>query len=123
MDECSLLDPEPITVPPATEIPLDIAVSIRLEPVPYETVAGDVRARRELSRQETTVNGREAVQIESEATGEALHPEGVRSYQYFVNLGDTTMIASTYDGGTFPYDRKRRVLDAMLATFDLGQPR
>ncbi len=122
MDECSLFDPEPVTVAPATEIPHDIAVSIRFEPVPYETVAGEVLGRRELSREAITVDGREAVQIESEATGEALLPEGARSYQYFVNLGDTTMVASTYDVGEFPYDRKRRILDAMMATFDFRQP-
>ncbi len=122
MDVCSLFDPEPITVPPGTQIPIDIAVSIRFEPVSYETVAGEVLGRRELSREETTVDGREAVRIESEATGEALYPAGLRAYQYFVDLGDTTMVAGTYDAGTFPYERKRRILDAMMATFDFRQP-
>jgi hypothetical protein len=119
---CSLFDPEPIDVPPASEFPLDIAIMIGFEPVPFATLAGDVPGRRELSREEATVDGRRAVRIEGETTGEGLHDRGIRSYEYLVDLGDTTMVASTYGVGSLPLERKRRILDAMMATFDFRQP-
>lgn len=72
--------------------------------------------RRDLSRESATVDGRPAMRIESETTGEGLYDAGIRSYQYFVDLGDATMVASTYDVGTLSFDRKRRILDAMMET-------
>jgi hypothetical protein len=119
---CSLFDPEPIEVPPASEIPLDIAIMIGFEPVPFSTLAGEVLGRRDLVREPTTVDGRRAMRIEGETTGEGLHDRGIRSYQYIVDLGDTTMVASTYEAGSLPLERKRRILDAMMATFDFRQP-
>jgi hypothetical protein len=119
---CSLFDPEPIAIPPASEIPLDIAIMIGFEPVPFATLTGEVLGRRDLSREETTVDGRRAMRVEGETTGEGLHDRGIRSYQYLVDLGDTTMVASTYEAGSLPIQRKRRILDAMMATFDFRQP-
>lgn len=115
---CALFDPEPIEVPRDSEVPIEIAVMIDMEPVPFTSVAGDVLGRREISRERTTVDGREAVRIEAETTGEGLHPPGIRFYQYLADLGDTTMIAVTYDAGTLPFERRRRVLDAMMSNFD-----
>lgn len=115
---CTLFDPEPIEVPRGSEIPIDIAVMIDVEPVPIATLSGDVRGRRNLSRERTTVDGREAVRIEGESTGEGLYDRGQRSYQYFVDLGDSTMVAATYDAGSVPFERKRRILDAMMEMFD-----
>jgi hypothetical protein len=119
---CSLFDPDPIEVPPASELPLEIAIQIGFEPVPFATLTGDVLGRRNLSRERTTVDGREAMRIEGETTGEGLHDRGIRSYQYFVDLGDTTLVASTYDVGSLPFERKRSILDAMMATFDFREP-
>ncbi len=111
---CALFDPEPIVVPRASEIPIEIAVMIDVEPVPFATLTGNVRGRRDLSRLPVTVDGRQAMRIEGEATGEGLYDRGIRSYQYFVELGDSTLIAGTYDAGSFSFERKRRILDAML---------
>ncbi len=119
---CSLFDPDPITVPRDSEIPLEIAIAIGFEPVPFATLTGGVLGRRDLSRERTTVDGREALRIEGESTGEGLHDRGIRSYQYFVDLGDTTMTAATYSVGAMPFERKRRILDAMMATFDFREP-
>lgn len=119
---CSLFDPDPIEVPRDSEIPLEIAITIGFEPVPFAALTGDVLGRRDLSRERTTVDGREAMRIEGESTGEGLHDPGIRSYQYIVDLGDTTMIATTYSAGSLPLERKRRILDAMMATFDFRQP-
>jgi hypothetical protein len=119
---CALFDPEPIQVPRDSELPLDIAITIGFEPVPFTTLTGDVLGRRDLSRERTTVDGREAVRIAAESTGDGLHDRGIRSYHYFVDLGDTTMVASTYSVGALPFERKRRILDAMMSTFDFRQP-
>jgi hypothetical protein len=119
---CALFDPAPIEVPVASELPLEIAIAIGFEPVPFETLAGEVLGRRILSREPTTVDGREAMRIEGESTGEGLHDRGIRSYQYVVDLGDTSMIAVTYDVGEPAFERKRQVLDAMMATLDFRQP-
>jgi hypothetical protein len=62
------------------------------------------------------------MRIEGESTGEGLHDRGIRSYQYVVDLGDTSMIAVTYDVGEPAFERKRQVLDAMMATLDFRQP-
>lgn len=77
--------------------------------------------RREISRERTTIDGRDAVRMESETTGDGLHPPGIRSYEYFVDLGGSTVIAVTYDAGNLPFEHKRRVLDAMMSTFDLHE--
>lgn len=113
---CSLFDPEPIDVPRNSELPIEIAVMIAFEPVSFTTLTGDELGRRVLSRERTTVAGRQAMKIQVESTGEGLYDRGIRSYQYFVDLGDTTMIATTYDAGRIPFERKRTILDAMLKT-------
>lgn len=116
LSPCSLFDPDPIDVPRNSEIPIEIAVMIDVEPVPYATLTGNVTGRRDLSREATTVDGRQARRIEGESTGEGLYDRGIRSYQYFVALEETTMVASTWDAGSLPFERKRRILDAMLET-------
>jgi len=119
---CSLFDPDPVEVPPASEFPLETAIQIAFEPVTFETVTGEVMGRRTIRRERTTVDGREAARVEGVTTGEGLHEPGVRTYEYFVDLGDTTLVAATYEAGTLPFERKRRILDAMMATFDLRAP-
>jgi hypothetical protein len=119
---CALFDPEPIEVPPASEFPLEIAIQIGFEPVAFATVSGEVMGRRTIQRDRITVDGREGARIEGVTTGEGLHERGIRTYEYFVDLGDSTLVAATYDVGTLPFERKRRILDAMMATFDFRAP-
>ncbi len=118
LSPCALFDPDPIEVPRNSEIPIEIAIMINVEPVPFATLTGDVMGRRNLARELTTVDGRNAMRVDGETTGEGLYDAGIRSYQYFVDLGDTTMVASTYDVGATPFERKRRILDDMMATLD-----
>lgn len=119
---CSLFDPEQIEIPRDSEVPIEIALMIGLEPVPFTTLTGQVLGRRDLTRERTTVDGREAMRIEGETTGEGLHDRGIRSYQYFIDLGDTTLVATTYDAGSLPFDPKRRVLDGMMETLAFTRP-
>lgn len=118
LSPCAAFDPDPVEIPRASELPLEIAIVIDFEPVSFATLTGEVLGRRDLVRQVTMVDGREGVRIESETTGEGLHERGIRMYQYFVNLGDTTMVAATYDAGPLPFERKRRILDAMMTAFE-----
>ena len=119
---CSLFDPDPVEVPRDSEIPIEFAIAIGFQPVPFATLTDDALGRSILSRQPTKVDGRDAMRIESESTGEGLHDAGIRSYQYVVDLGDTTLIATTYGAGSLPLERKRRILDAMMTTLDFRQP-
>jgi hypothetical protein len=122
LGDCSVFDPEPVRIPRDSEIPTDLAIVIGFQPVPISTLAGDMRGRREISRETTTVDGRAAIRMDSESTGEGLHDAGLRSYEYFVDLGDSTMVAATHDSGPLPFARKRLILDAMMASFDFRQP-
>lgn len=119
---CSLFDPEPIEIPVASEIPLDIAVVIGVEPVAFQTLSGDALGRRDLSRERTTVGGRRAVRIESETTGEGLHDAGIRFHRVVVDLGDRTFVAATYDVGSPSYEAKHAILDQMMATVRFQTP-
>lgn len=117
VDACSLFHPEPFDVPPASELPMEIAIAISVQPIPFDSVLTGDRGRRDLSRQPTRVDGRQAVRIDSETTGEGLYDAGVRYYHYLVDLReDGTLIAVTYDAGSPAFERRRAVLDAMMRT-------
>lgn len=119
---CSLFDSEPLEVPMDSEIPIEIAITIGIESVPYDTMTGDVMGRRDLSRERTRIDGREAMRVRAETTGEGLYDAGIGSYHYSVDLGEETLIATTFDAGPLPFDRKRAVLDAMMSSLRFGEP-
>ena len=114
---CQVFDPRPITLPERSSS-FDEAIHLRFDSIPYEEAA-DTEDITEtiLSRRETTVDGYEAVVEESESTGRALLPQGVRSYTYVINLDDgEIMVASTYDIATQNYTRNKQVLDQMISS-------
>lgn len=119
---CRVFHPGPISIPVASEIPIELAVTLDFEAVTPETILTDTLGRRELARDSTDVDGRAAVRIDAVTTGIGLHSAGIGFYQYVVDLGDTTLLAVTYDAGPVEYERKRRVLDAMMASLDFRQP-
>jgi hypothetical protein len=116
---CSLFDPASVSVPPASELPLEIAIRIAFEPVALSTIAGDVMGRRVLASDTTSLAGRTAIRLTAETTGEGLHDRGIGFYEYLIGLGDTTVVATTYGVGTPEFERKWRVLDAMMSSFRL----
>jgi hypothetical protein len=111
---CSYFDPDPIDLPEAQEAPLDIAVSIRREPANLDRVSGEDPTIEVLERETTEVDGRDAIHRLTESTGGGLRPEGIRAYQYLVDLAGETLIASTYDVDGEDFDANREVLDAMM---------
>lgn len=127
---CSLFDPSSVEVEPATEIPPSIAIAIRGSDPPFDRLAtptGDVQDGIEtVERTQTTVGDRDAVKVLFEATEDAaLLEPGTRGYRYLIDLGDpepiaaaSTLVAVVYDAGETDFDRKRQVLDAMMASLE-----
>lgn len=116
---CRLFHPAPIEVPPDSEIPFDIAVIIGVEQVPFEQATSADLGRRVLAREPAEVAGRPAALLRTESTGDGLLPAGVRGYHYYVDLGERTLSASTFDAGEPAFATRQQVLDAMVATLTL----
>jgi hypothetical protein len=112
---CALFHPEEVEVPTDSEIPLDTAVIISVDPVTLAEAAADP-FEEELERREATVDGRDALRVELEGSGEAFLPEGVAATRWLVDLGDRTLTAVTYDIGEPPYPETQDVLDDMVET-------
>lgn len=121
VNQCRVFDPEPISLPVQSES-LDEAVHIRVSDVSYDRASQtDEFTATELSRRSITVDGQPAVVIESEATGRGLVSEGVRIYQYIVNLSNQTLIAATYDVQGQDYQRNQQVLDQMMDSIEFSR--
>lgn len=119
---CTAFDPEPIEIPPASEIPFDIAVVIDVDEVAFERITPPDPAREKiLSRERLEVDGREAWRVEAESTGEGLAPPGMRSLRYVVDLGDgRSLIAATHRTDAGEYRRNQDVLEQMVQSLDLS---
>ncbi|MBV6624631.1 MAG: S-layer homology domain-containing protein [Rivularia sp. (in: Bacteria)] len=93
----------------------DEAVYFDLEKVPFERILNaQSQGLREISREQTTVNSRRAVVIESEYTGLTILPKGVRSYKYLIDFNDKTLVVVTYQVKSQNYQRNKKVLDKMI---------
>lgn len=116
---CSAFDPEDVDIPEVGEIPADIAVVIHENRVEFER-ATDFEADpgvEVIAEDEATVDGRTAIVVELEHTGEALYPEGWISYAYYIDLDPFTLQAVTFDhdgAGPPAYEERRDILDAMV---------
>lgn len=116
---CTAFNPEPFEIPPASEMPFDIAVVIYVETVPYETITESSRWERILSDEPITIDGRDARRVEAESTGEGLAPPGMRSLRYVVDLGNgRALVGTTNDVGT-DYQRNQEILGRMMISLDL----
>jgi hypothetical protein len=116
MPACTLFDPQPIAVPPASEVPEDIAVMISVEDVAFERIATSTFGLRVLSREELQLAGRRAIRQHVEHTGDGLLDAGVQSWQYIVAWDDgRTLTAHSHDVGDPDFATKRRVLDEMIS--------
>ncbi|MEC4818238.1 MAG: S-layer homology domain-containing protein [Scytonema sp. PMC 1069.18] len=121
VNQCEVFDSESIQLEPYTE-DFDEAVYFDLEKVSFDRLANpDSRSANVISRREITIDGRQAVVIETEATGFGLLPEGRLSYKYVIDFGDRTLVATTYDVPNQDYQRNKQVLDRMVDSLDLIQ--
>jgi hypothetical protein len=110
---CRVFHPEPIEDFVGEN--LHYAVRLYIDPVDFED-ATDSPLSEELSREETTVDGNDAVVTERRSEGEAMIPEGERSYAYVVDLDGMILVGSTTSVGDSDYERDKRVLDRMMET-------
>ncbi|MDX1621061.1 MAG: hypothetical protein R3320_08730 [Nitriliruptorales bacterium] len=115
---CRLFDPESVEVEAGTEIPFDIAVAIRPSDRPLQAFTSGDEGAEILRSENATVAGHEAVTMEKRGTGAALVPAGQRFYQYAVDLGSRTLVATAHEVGR---DRNDTIelLDQMMATLEL----
>ncbi len=117
--ECSQFDPEPFTVPEATDERV-AAITAYVDPVPYAEVAapGD-----EVDRAVTTVDGHQAVRIEE--VGSELYGEDTATTRYLVDLpadGDaepSTLFLDTIELRGMAYEQNVEVLDRMVRTIEI----
>lgn len=119
---CTAFDPDPIDLRRGTELPRDLGVVVRVEPVALDrlSTAPGVRVENETT---VTVDGRRGVRQEVVTTGEGLGPGGQRSVRYLVDGGpDRTIVATTYNVEGNDFARSTEVLDAMVPAFDI-EPR
>lgn len=121
MDDCRVFDTPPLELPDQPQdLSLDYGVTIAVDNVPFDVATGEDIGATVESSEETEVDGLPAVRQETVGTGEALIPEGVATTTWFVDLGDATLIATSYDVGEPPYEEKVAVLDRMMASMELA---
>lgn len=112
---CSLFDPDPDQLRvEGKEIPLDVAVSVQLEAVPFEEMLRAGEHTEELERRESTVDGRDAVRLELRHTGEGLYPEGTLLTMWMIDRDGVTFVARSADVGEPEYSRTQEILDQMV---------
>ncbi|MFP4009341.1 MAG: hypothetical protein ACLFV6_15265 [Spirulinaceae cyanobacterium] len=120
VEACQVFDPDVPQIPEQTET-FDEAVFIRLAQISLEKVTVKSNTQTELSREKTLLkNNKTAVVIEAEATGQGLLPKGIQSYRYYVEMGDETLIAETFDVEGQDYQRNKAILDQMMQTLELN---
>jgi hypothetical protein len=118
---CSVFDPRNVDIPVDSELPAAIAVAISRQDVGFRQ-ATDFAADPSVDVVSTTVaevDGHPALRAELRHTGWGLYDAGHRSYAWFVDLGDQTLIAVTHDvqdADPPPFAARQRILDAMLAS-------
>ena len=117
---CEFFDPEPIELP---EQPQDVAglaaISVDREPAAFSRVSGEDPGSRVIERGEVQIAGRPAVRRLIEATGQALLPEGRRSYQYLVKLDGDTLVATADGREDRDFEAHREILDEMMRSLEL----
>ena len=120
IDRCRVFDPHSAIVPKYTES-TDKAIYIWIEKnVSFASITQEDVSERHLSKQDTAISGDRAVIVESESTGEALLREGIRKYSYIIDLGDATLIATTYDITGNDYQKNKQILDRMMNTIEFN---
>lgn len=122
---CSYLDPEPFTVPEATDA-RPAAISVYVDPVPFDEVSAERDVQ--TSRDETTVAGVPAVRVEAVEDGRGLYPEGTRRTSWYLDLPPAagqdeprTLIADVVapPASDLDHEELTAVLDRLVTTLQL----
>jgi hypothetical protein len=124
-NSCEFIDPRPFRVPPQSDFS-----GTALEIDPYaesyaEVVAELVNPRfaRVLSREETTVAGWPTVRLETQATGDGFHAEGVKVTSYVLDRNGTSFIVRTTGlRGKDDYASREKTLERAVKTLSFFTP-
>lgn len=110
---CRFFSPDDFEVRPGSGVS-DVAIGIGRE-------ATAPRAEGEA----TTVGGKPATILETEASNDSFDPAGTRYYQYWIDIGAEWLVATTTDapGWVGEYEDNKVVLDAMMGTLSFGTTR
>jgi hypothetical protein len=120
VEACQVFDPDVPQLPENSET-FDEAVFIRLAQAPFEQITAKGIGQTELLRQKASLKKDTALVIEAESTGQGLLPKGIRSYSYFIEMGNETLIAETFDVEGQDYQRNKAILDQMMQTLELNE--
>ncbi len=121
--ECTLFDPEGFTVPDGTDERV-AAITFYIAHVDYEeatSIDRDLVRDREIR----SIDGRQAVRVESVAGEDGLVPEGTPVTRYYIDLGveegetGQVLVADTIDYTRIDYEQSQEVLDRMAPTLEL----
>lgn len=116
---CSVFHPAPIEIPRESELPFELAVVIGVEETAFDPAVRSSQWERVISSQRSVIGGRNAVRVESEATGEGLAERGMRSVRYVLDLGDGRTLVATTNATSDAYARNQEVLARMVATISV----
>ncbi|MFP4311015.1 MAG: hypothetical protein ACLFS9_03420 [Nitriliruptoraceae bacterium] len=112
---CEIFHPGEIDVPEQPrDRDLDYAVSMYVDEVEFDDRDPDDNLNEILEQRETTIDGRAARVLEYRSTGQALTPEGERSYTWSIDLDGEILVATTSSVGDTDYERDKRILDHMV---------
>jgi hypothetical protein len=125
---CEYFDPEPFEILEGTEFPpTALFATVTLEPIDaYVDQLTDPMFFDTVRREDTTVGGREAVLVETVATGEGENEPGERRYGYVVDVscisnecvksGRVFVVLATALPGDERYDEFKSVADEAVKT-------
>jgi hypothetical protein len=85
-----------------------------VQALPFDDVVADEIFLTELERREESVDGRDALRLESLATGADGRPPGIPVVTWAVDLGAATLTATANDVGEPAFAEKVDVLDTMM---------
>lgn len=122
---CSQFNPDPFDVPRGTDERV-AAITAYVDPVPFLTAARPDENGEE-DRAVTTIDGRQAVRISGESSGEGLFPAGTPMTSYLIDVtpegGEpATLFVNTIGTAPFDYDTNAVVLDRMARTIVITDP-
>lgn len=124
-DSCEYFDPERFEVPAQSDFS-GTALEVDPEGGDYATVVDglvDRRFARVLARRETTVLGRRAVRIETEASGEGFGDRGVKLTLWVVDRGGDAFVVGTMGlPGKGDYATRQATLDRTIETLAFFTP-
>lgn len=117
---CTYFDQEPVTLEEGTEPTTAIAFS--RDDIAYQAASSPENFGRVHSRDSAMIDGRQAVAILEEASGQGMLEEGTLSYTWLIDLADGALTASTHDESGRPFQEVMDTLDLMISNLDITAP-